>query len=119
MLKNSLLFILLLCPILFAQDKNYFQQDVAYTIDITLNPKEHTYSGTEQLIYTNNSTDELNIIWLHLYPNAYKDESTPFAKQEKHNYNRMFHFSDEKEKSYINLNSVKFSAFVGSNSATS
>ncbi|KAA3611980.1 MAG: M1 family peptidase [Calditrichaeota bacterium] len=98
---------LLLVSGLFAQPGDYFQQDVYYTIDITLNPITHKYHGQQKLIYTNNSPDELEYIWFHLYPNAYKDESTPYAKQQKHMYRRPFHYSDEKDRGYINLTSVK------------
>ncbi len=107
MFKQILLFTVFLSAILFAQNEEYFQQDVAYTIDITLNPNQHTYWGSEKLVYTNNSPDILDFIWLHLYPNAYKDGSTPYSKQQKYMYRRSFHFSEKKDRGYINLNSVK------------
>lgn len=89
-----------------AQNKPYFQQDVAYKIEITLNPQTQKYFGTEKITYTNNSKDALSYLWFHLYPNAYKDESTHFARQQEHMRLRDFHFSNEDERGYINLESV-------------
>jgi len=64
----------------FAQQQ-YWQQNVAYTIDVALNDKEHSLKAQLQLEYTNNSPDKLDFIWFHLWPNAYKNENTAFAKQ--------------------------------------
>ena len=33
------------------------------------------------MLYKNNSPDELSFIWFHIWPNAYKNDSTAFAKQ--------------------------------------
>jgi len=107
MLKQILISTLILITFLNAQNNKYFQQDVEYIIDITLDPDSYTYSGTEQIVYTNNSPDQLDFIWLHLYPNAYKDETTPYARQQERERNREFHFSDEKDRGYFDLTSVK------------
>ena len=70
-----------LVSIISAQNAVYFQQDVDYDINVTLNDKEHTLSAYEKLNYKNNSPDTLNFIWFHIWPNAYKNDSTAFAKQ--------------------------------------
>lgn len=62
----------------FAQ---YWQQEVNYKIDVSLNERLHTLHGFEEIHYTNNSPDTLAFIWFHLWPNAYKDNNTAFAKQ--------------------------------------
>lgn len=65
-----------------AQAQNdYWQQYVDYTIDVALNDKDHSLKGFLTLEYTNNSPDQLEFIWFHLWPNAYKDENTAFVKQ--------------------------------------
>jgi len=64
----------------FAQT-NYWQQQVNYKIDVSLNDQNHSLKGTEELEYINNSPDQLNFIWFHLWENAYKDNNTAFAKQ--------------------------------------
>jgi len=89
------------------QPRPYFQQHVKYTIRVTLNAKEKTYSGDEILQYKNNSPDTLTYIWMHLYPNAYKNESTPFARQLKDFNNFNFHFSKDTDRGYLKLTSLQ------------
>lgn len=60
---------------------NYWQQQVNYNIDVSLNDKENSLKGMLTLEYTNNSPDQLSFIWFHLWPNAYKNENTAFARQ--------------------------------------
>ncbi len=64
----------------FAQT-NYWQQQVNYKINVSLNDQNHSLKGWEELEYTNNSPDQLNYIWFHLWENAYKNDSTAFSKQ--------------------------------------
>ncbi len=61
--------------------KNYFQQKVDYKIHVTLDDIHHTLSANETFVYTNNSSESLNEIYIHLYPNAYKNTSTFLAKE--------------------------------------
>ena len=62
-----------------AQD--YFQQEVNYIINVKLNDKDHTLDADMIIDYTNNSKEELDFIWFHIWPNAYKDNTTALAKQ--------------------------------------
>ncbi|HYG37049.1 MAG TPA: M1 family metallopeptidase [Cytophagales bacterium] len=80
-MKNLLIGILLLFSVNSFAQEAYWQQHVDYTIDVSLNDKEHTLKGFLNLVYTNNSPDTLNFIWFHLWPNAYKNKRTAFAKQ--------------------------------------
>ena len=59
----------------------YWQQEVDYTIDVFLNDSNNSLKGFLKLEYANNSPDKLDFIWFHLWPNAYKNEGTAFAKQ--------------------------------------
>jgi len=106
-MRHILIILTTFLTFLSAQEQSYFQQHVDYKIDVILNVKTQTYTGSERLIYTNNSPDVLSFIWVHLYPNAYKNESTPFAKQAAAQGRDIFHFSSKEERGYINLNSVK------------
>ncbi len=80
----------------------YWQQQVNYTIDVSLNDKEHTLDAFEKIEYINNSPDTLTFIWFHLWPNAYKNDRTAFTDQELENGNTKFYFSDKEQKGYIN-----------------
>jgi Peptidase family M1 domain len=82
--------------------KPYTQQQVNFTIDVTLNDKEHTLSGFEKIEYINNSPDTLTFIWFHLWPNAYKNDKTAFSDQLLENGNTKFYFSNKEQRGYIN-----------------
>ena len=80
----------------------YFQQEVNYKIDVTLNDKENTLDGFEIIFYTNNSPDTLPFIWFHLWPNAYKNDQTAFSEQLLQLGRTDFYFSDNDKRGYIN-----------------
>ena len=80
-MKNILTQIIIFSCLSFAQEKNYFQQEVNYEIDVSLDDEKHTLSAYEKIEYKNNSPDELSIIWIHDWPNAYKNDYTAYAKQ--------------------------------------
>ena len=64
-----------------AATAQYWQQETNYKINVALDDKNHTLKGNLELEYTNNSPDKLDFIWFHLWPNAYKNENTAYAKQ--------------------------------------
>ena len=97
-MKVKTTFILLLFQFLYGNGNQYFQQMVKYEIDVTLNDTAHTLSGYEKMEYTNNSPDTLEFIWFHLWPNAYKNDSTAFAKQQLKSGRRRFIDSDEEDR---------------------
>ncbi|WP_245731630.1 M1 family metallopeptidase [Kriegella aquimaris] len=53
----------------------YWQQHVDYTMDVSIDVKSFQYSGTQKLVYTNNSPDTLNRIYYHLFFNAFQPGS--------------------------------------------
>ncbi|HMK26535.1 MAG TPA: M1 family metallopeptidase [Chitinophagaceae bacterium] len=98
-------FLLLLSYLLLAtshSQQNYWQQQVNYTIDVTLNDKDHTLDAFEKIEYINNSPDTLRFIWFHLWPNAYKNDKTAYTDQTLENGSTKFYFSDKEQKGYIN-----------------
>ena len=78
-----------------------WQQQVNTRIDVVLDDKKHTLSAYEEFTYTNNSPDTLRFIYIHLWPNAYKNDRTPFAKQLDQNGNTAFYYSKPKNRGYI------------------
>ena len=103
-MKKSLTLILLsfLATFCFSQQTNYWQQEVNYKIDVTLNDKGKTLDGFVKIQYHNNSNDTLHFIWFHLWPNAYKNDKTAFSDQLLENGNTDFYFSPEEKRGYIN-----------------
>jgi hypothetical protein len=81
---------------------SYWQQQVDYTIDVTLNTDDHTLDGFLKLRYYNNSPDTLRFIWFHVWPNAYKNDRTAFSEQLLQNGRTDFYFSDRPARGYIN-----------------
>jgi hypothetical protein len=85
--KKTLLTILVICSLFTSYSQttnvlqNYWQQEVNYKIDVALNDKKHTLKGNLSLGYINHSPDKLDFIWFHLWPNAYKNDQTAYAKQ--------------------------------------
>ena len=104
-MKNLLvtisIFLLKVTPA-FCQASPYWQQQVNYSIDVTLNDKINTLDGYVKMDYFNNSPDTLHFIWLHLWPNAYKNDRTAFSDQLLLNGRTDFYFSNENERGYIN-----------------
>ncbi|WP_159472775.1 M1 family metallopeptidase [Chryseobacterium sp. 18068] len=58
-----------------AQQNAYYQQAAQYKMDIDVNAEQFTYKGNQTLNYSNNSPDELNVVYFHLYWNAFKPNS--------------------------------------------
>ncbi|MBI1838599.1 MAG: M1 family metallopeptidase, partial [Flavobacteriia bacterium] len=63
----------------FAQ--NYWQQEVNYKIDVKLDDSKHEITAVEEFEYVNNSPNKLDFIYIHLWPNAYKNEKTGLGQQ--------------------------------------
>ncbi|MEO6869440.1 MAG: M1 family metallopeptidase [Ginsengibacter sp.] len=82
--------------------KDYFQQQADFKIDVTLNDNNQTLDGFETITYTNNSPDTLQYIWFHLWPNAFKNDRTAFSEQSLHLGRTDFYFSNEDQHGYIN-----------------
>ncbi|MGV9005255.1 MAG: M1 family metallopeptidase [Brevundimonas sp.] len=53
----------------------YWQQQVDYHIDVSLNEARRTLTGTEQVTYRNNSPDALGYLWLLLDQQNYRRDS--------------------------------------------
>ena len=69
------LLILLCVETLDAQRNTRWQQEIAYTMDIVVDADAHQYTGTQQVIYTNNSPDVLTRVYYHLFFNAFQPGS--------------------------------------------
>lgn len=58
-----------------SKNDGYWQQHVDYTIDVDMNVETYQYTGTQHLVYTNNSPDTLNRVFYHLFYNAFQPGS--------------------------------------------
>lgn len=102
LLKFSLLFPLLFLFQIAGYAQEYWQQRVDHSIEAELNPATHTVTARQLINYFNNSPDTLHFIYLHIWPNAYKNDHTAFSEQLLLNNRLDFYFSKEEDRGYIN-----------------
>ncbi len=85
--------------------KSYFQQEVNITIAGTLDDSLHVFDGEITMEYINNSSDELDMIYLHLWANAFKDRNSAFNRQKNRQGETGAYFAKPKDRgNYSNLN---------------
>lgn len=76
MMKNHQFLLVIFCMMATAGfSQSYWQQAVDYKMDIDFDVKRNQFSGTQQLVYTNNSPDTLKKVFYHLYFNAFQPNS--------------------------------------------
>ncbi|MFA5329775.1 MAG: M1 family metallopeptidase [Prolixibacteraceae bacterium] len=64
-----------------APAQKYFQQEVNFKINVTLNDQLHELSAFETIGYKNNSPDTLKFLYFHLWANGYSNNKTELARQ--------------------------------------
>ncbi|MGB9721973.1 MAG: M1 family metallopeptidase [bacterium] len=82
------------------------QQGVDYKIDCSLDIEKQTLQITEVLTYHNNSPSSIETLYFHLYPNAYRDNNTTFARELKKMGSYKFLKAKESERGWIDINSI-------------
>ncbi len=76
MLKIKSTLIILLSILAFtSMNAQRWQQAANYEMDIDFDVNSHQYIGKQKLTYTNNSPDDLNRVFYHLYFNAFQPGS--------------------------------------------
>lgn len=92
---------IILCwpSVLAAQE--YFQQQVDYTINVRLDDERHELHAQEQFLYTNRAPVALDTIWIHLWPNAYRDRITALCEQMDRMGDLSLHFATEQDRGWI------------------
>jgi len=86
----------------------YFQQQVDYRISVQLNDATSELFAKEEFDYTNNSPRALDTLWIHLWPNAYRDRNTALCRQKDSQGHFDLHFAAPEERGYID--SLDFSS---------
>lgn len=99
-MKYFIAFISFFIP-LYVSAQPGWQQHVDTKIEVRLDDKKHMLYGHEELTYTNNSPDTLKYIYLHLWMNAFKNDRTPYARQQDVNGGTTFYYSKPKDRGYI------------------
>ena len=73
-MKKYLILILLFIPALKAQAQ-YWQQHAEYYIDFKMDVSDFSFTGDQELEYTNNSPDTITKVYYHLFFNAFRPGS--------------------------------------------
>ncbi len=64
----------------YAQNNSYWQQQVDYFMEVSVDVENYQYVGKQKLVYTNNSSDTLKKVYYHLYNNAFQPGSEMDAR---------------------------------------
>lgn len=89
--------------------QEYFQQEVNYTIDVTLDDVLHELNAFEKIEYINNSPDTLHYLFFHLWPNGYSGNNTRLAKELFESGGRSELFKNQELRGYIDSLDFKVS----------
>jgi hypothetical protein len=85
------LYVFLFSSIVQFSFSQYWQQQVNFNIDVKLDDIKHELSAFETIEYINNSPNELNFIYMHLWPNAYQKKRTALFRQLEKNKNKIYY----------------------------
>jgi len=84
----------------------YWQQEVRYHIEVTLIDSNQTLTASEKLTYFNNSPDTLDGIWMHLWPNGYRNDKTALAQERMQEKHTRFINTSEAKRGWMDLGDV-------------
>ncbi len=103
MIKQSSVILVFLMLILSqsAKSQQDFQQEVNHIIEVRLDIEAKALIGQIETEYINKSPNSLDFIYYHLWPNAYKNNNTAFAKQKLEYGDTEFYFASDDRKGYI------------------
>jgi hypothetical protein len=103
MLKTlfSISFFSLLLSIPSFHGQSYFQQEVNYTIEVRLDDKNHFLHGFEKFVYHNNSKDTMSVLFIHLWPNAYKNSKSALARQQMRGGDFFLLYAGQSDRGFI------------------
>jgi Peptidase family M1 domain len=83
----------------------YWQQDVDYEIDVTLADDGRTITGSQIIIYTNNSPDTLHKLYLKAFPNSARKGSL-MDKRNREFEDYSLAYSDSSQWGYLRISDV-------------
>ncbi len=102
MRKNNFSILLLVIFSFSVKAQNtYWQQQIDYRIEVRLDDVHHMLRGFVEITYHNKSPNELNGIYVHLWPNAYASRKTVFNRELLKHGDTKFQYADESDYGYI------------------
>ncbi|MBL0034805.1 MAG: M1 family metallopeptidase [Flavobacteriales bacterium] len=99
---KKFLSMLLLAGLSFGtQAQTYWQQQVDQEISVRLDDGAHMLHAFGSFVYLNNSPNTLDTIWVHLWPNAYRDKSSALCQQLVSNNDFDLYFAKAEDRGFI------------------
>lgn len=90
-----------------AVEADYWQQEAHYDIEVTLNDTTHTLHAIALFTYVNHSPDTLRQLYFHAYPNAFRDNNTPYAREQLQAGNPFYLLAPEKHRGYLLITDIR------------
>lgn len=81
--------------------QNTWQQKIDYQINVKLEDDKNFLHGDIKIEYFNNSDKALTEIWMHVFPNAFKNNKSAFAIQKLEDKSTKYQFAKEKDRGYM------------------
>ena len=103
-MKKLMTGLLILASLQGIAQKDYWQQYLRFKINVQLDARTKKLTANETITYKNNSPQSLDFIWFHLYPNAYKNETTELVQQIRNDKQRRERFPSYKNGFISDLN---------------
>ncbi|HEX6791147.1 MAG TPA: M1 family metallopeptidase [Candidatus Krumholzibacteria bacterium] len=85
----------------------YFQQFHHTTIRAKLDADRKWLSGSETIVYANNSPDTLRELYLHLYPNAFRSKNSTYMRDKNRQYNLVLKDLSDEDKGWLDLSKMR------------
>ena len=86
---------------------DYFQQFHHTTMRVKLDPERKWLSGSETIVYTNNSPDTLRELYLHLYPNGFRSKNSTYMRDKNRQYNLTLRDLPDEDKGWLDLKNMR------------
>ncbi len=84
-----------------------FSQINEISINVQLLTSSHELKIEQEIVYFNNSSDNLDTIYLHNWANAYKDRYTPLSNRLIDNYDKSLYFAKIKYRGFSKISYIK------------
>ena len=75
-------------------------------INAALDNEKNLLNIEQEIVFHNNSLDDLNEIYLHNWANSFKDSNTPLGKRFINDYKSSFYLSSKKNRGYSKIKSI-------------
>jgi hypothetical protein len=96
-----LLWVAFVAPLRAQETAPYFQQSLDYEIHVSLDDQAHFLRGNEKIAYTNHAPQALDVVYMHIWPNAYSDLQSAFGRQKRDDGSTKFSDSKPEQRGFI------------------